>query len=292
MTVAATDIEITDTTSVILYDAQYVPVYVSPAAPTNVTLASASDTGGSDSDAVTSLNNSGGQTLQFEVEGVIAGALVELYADGELIGQTTATAATATIVTDGTTLLADGDHEITVKQTIEGEAVEVGNLSTTADLESGPSAALAVTVDTTAPEITSAPLTTAYEDGTYIYQVSAIDNSDGEISYSLEKSPADMTIEPGTGRIIWTAVVGAGTTEEIIIRATDAAGNSTIRLSIYRSWPRTPRRSSRPASPENRRNRRRDGRHVQPDRPRSSTTATARRSSPTPTTRLSWAESP
>jgi len=206
------------------WDLQYVPVYVIPPSPTGIALASASDTGASDSDALTNLNNSAGQALEFEIEGVIIGALVELYADGELISQTTAVATTVTIVTDGTATLADGTHQFAVKQTLLDEAVEVGNLETTVDLESGLSTPLTVTIDTVQPVIASNPVTTAYEEGTYIYQVSAED--DGDVQFSLSDAPTGMTIDPDTGMIAWSPVA-AGTVVPVTVRATDTAGNVT-----------------------------------------------------------------
>ncbi len=206
------------------WDTQYVPVYVNPAPPTGVALVSTSDTGGSDSDAVTNLNNSAGQTLEFEIEGVAIGTLVELFADGELIGQTTAVGTTLTIVTDGTTTLTDGTHEFTVKQTLLDEAVDVGNLETTIDLESDFSTPLTVTIDTVGPVITSNPVTTAYEEETYIHQVSAEDDT-GDVAFSLDQAPTGMTIDPDTGRITWTSITGAGTTEQVVVKVADTAGN-------------------------------------------------------------------
>ncbi len=205
------------------WDTQYVPVYVNPAPPTSVSLVSTSDTGESDSDAVTNLNNSAGQTLEFEIEGVALGALVELFADGELIGQTTAAGTTLTIVTNGTTTLADGTHEITVKQTILDEAVDVGNLETTVDLESDFSTPLTIAINTVGPVITSNPVTTAHEEQTYIYQVSAEDN-DGDVQFNLSDAPAGMTIDPDTGMIAWFPVA-AGTVAPVTVRAADTAGN-------------------------------------------------------------------
>ncbi len=55
-------------------DTQLVPVYISPAAPTGVDLLPAYDTGASNSDNLTNLNNTAGKTLQFEVSGVTSEA--------------------------------------------------------------------------------------------------------------------------------------------------------------------------------------------------------------------------
>lgn len=218
-----------------VWDTQYVPVYVGPDAPTSVTLISTYDGGSSDSDAITNLNNSAaGQVLGFEIEGVEIDALVQLYADGQFIGETTAVGTTVTIVTDGTYMLSDGTHEITVKQTMEDQDVLVGNLDTTVDLESELSSALTLTIDTVVPEITSSPVTTAYVEGTYIYQVSATDDTT-DLAFSLEQAPTGMTIDPDTGRITWSPTTGEGTDEQVTVRATDTAGNfieQTYDLSI------------------------------------------------------------
>lgn len=216
-------------------DTQDVSVYVSPSAPTSVTLISTYDAGSSDSDAITNLNNSAaGQVLGFEIEGVEIGALVQLYADGQFIGETTAAGTTVTIVTYGTNTLSDGTHEITVKQTMEDQDVLVGNLDTTVDLESELSSALTLTVDTVLPEITSSPVTTAYVEGTYIYQISATDDTT-DLIYTIEQAPTGMTIDPDTGRITWNPTTGEGTDEPVTVRATDTAGNyieQTYDLSI------------------------------------------------------------
>ncbi len=222
------------------WDLQYVPVYVNPAPPTTVSLLSTSDTGGSDSDAVTNLDNSAGKTLTFEIEGVTLNSLVQLYADGTLIGQTTAAGTTVNVVTNGTTHLTDGAHQFTVKQTLANNPVAVGNLNTTVDLVSGLSSPLAVTIDTTPPVFTSSPVTTAYEQGTYIYQLAAGDDNSGLV-YSLEQAPDGMTINAGTGRITWASVTGQGTSLPVAVKATDAAGNTAVQtFDLAIAGPNTP----------------------------------------------------
>ncbi len=109
-------------------------------APTGVDLVAACDTGVSDSDDITSLDNSdSANTLQFEVSGTIAGATVTLYADGTAIGSVVATGVTTLVATDGATDLPDGPRSITARQ------AEIGGE------ESADSAALEVTIDTDAP---------------------------------------------------------------------------------------------------------------------------------------------
>ena len=77
-------------------------------APTSATptrrcaLLAASDTGSSNSDHITKLNNSSpASVLQFQVSGTIAGATVTLFADGNPIGSALASGPTTIVTTDG-----------------------------------------------------------------------------------------------------------------------------------------------------------------------------------------------
>lgn len=109
-------------------------------APLGVTLQAGSDTGVSNADRITKLNNSsGGTTLQFQVSGTVAGATVSLYSGATLIGTAVAAGASTIVTTNGSFTLTDGGHSITARQTEPGKA------------QSNASPALAVTVDTTAP---------------------------------------------------------------------------------------------------------------------------------------------
>jgi subtilisin-like proprotein convertase family protein len=109
-------------------------------APAAAVLLGASDTGVSSTDRVTMLNNaSPGAALQFQVIGTIAGATVTIESDGTPIGTAIAGGSTTIVVTDGATLLADGGHNITARQTVPGQSA------------SDASPATAITIDTTAP---------------------------------------------------------------------------------------------------------------------------------------------
>ena len=115
-----------------------------PAAPS---LALASDTGASNSDRVTSLDNSSSsKKLQFLVGGLagptVPGATVTIYADGIAIGSAVASGDTTTVTTNGTADLLDGSHAITARQTEPNKA------------ESGDSSPLTIQVDTAAPTLT------------------------------------------------------------------------------------------------------------------------------------------
>jgi len=109
-------------------------------APTAPDLLPASDTGASDHDDVTNLDNSGpSQVLQFEVGGTTAGATVTLYADGVSVAEAVAAGAETILTTNASEDLADGTHMITARQRLPGHS------------ESGDSPTLTVRIDTQAP---------------------------------------------------------------------------------------------------------------------------------------------
>jgi len=109
---------------------------ISPA-PSEVDLVPDSDTGESDWDNETKLNNTAGNTLMFDVLGTVAGAAVTLYADGVEIGSGTGNGGTLTITTNGTVTLPDGGRAITVRQQSDGQlpSAEIGDLTVTVDTE-------------------------------------------------------------------------------------------------------------------------------------------------------------
>ncbi|MHB1035357.1 MAG: Ig-like domain-containing protein [Pirellulales bacterium] len=110
------------------------------AAPAAPDLLAESDTGVSNTDNLTSLDNSApDKRLQFAIGNTIGGATVTLYADGTAIGSAVADGATTTVTTNGSFDLADGPRAITARQTVPGEE------------ESSDSAALSVMIDTLAP---------------------------------------------------------------------------------------------------------------------------------------------
>jgi len=105
-------------------------------------LAAGSDTGVSDTDDLTKLDNSDtGKKLQFTVSGATDGALVTVYAGSEALGSATASGTSATVLTDGDFDLTDGEQTITARQTEDGK------------LESVASTGLTVTIDTAAPTV-------------------------------------------------------------------------------------------------------------------------------------------
>ena len=129
------------------YDTQAVPIFINPTAPTGVTLLATSDTGGSNADHITRLDNSGpANTLQFQVTGVVSGRLVQLFDGDTLIGQATASGTSVTVTTNGTAALSSGVHSITAKQVLTNQAVNVGNDKRTVDLASPISAGHSITI--------------------------------------------------------------------------------------------------------------------------------------------------
>ena len=209
----------------VAWDTQFVSVYINPSAPTSIQLLDVSDTGTS-GDNATNLNNSAGNTLQFEIDGVLSGALVQLFSDGTLIGEATASDTTVTITTNATETLTDGTHQITATQTLASQSVNVGNLHTTVDLSSSPSSSLEITVDATAPVFDFTPILSVIEGDAYSCQATATDN-DNSLVYQLDQAPNGMTIDPATGLITWTPTASQLGSHDIVVRVTDTAGNTT-----------------------------------------------------------------
>jgi cyclophilin family peptidyl-prolyl cis-trans isomerase len=96
-----------------------VPVYVAPPAPV---LASITASGQTVSGSTTDNNSSPATALSFNVTGAIAGATVSVYMDGSTTPIATGAVAsgdtTVTLTTDGATVIGDGPHTFTVKQTV------------------------------------------------------------------------------------------------------------------------------------------------------------------------------
>ncbi|OQZ02353.1 MAG: hypothetical protein B6D35_01240, partial [Candidatus Brocadia sp. UTAMX2] len=81
-------------------------------------------------------------------------------------------------------------------------------------------------LDTNPPEITSSPITEAFTDETYTYDVEATDADGDVLTYSLVTFPQNMTIDAATGLITWApngAQVGDHAVE---VRVEDGKGGS------------------------------------------------------------------
>lgn len=122
-------------------DTQQVPLYIAPATPTGITLLNPST--GTDT---TTANNTAGRLLQFRVSGTVSGAVVVLSANGQEIARGTATASTLDLASNGTSTLAVGSYAVTAVQMLANQTVNVGNIKTTTNLTSMPSASMALKV--------------------------------------------------------------------------------------------------------------------------------------------------
>lgn len=190
------------------WDTQAVKVYVNPAAPTGLTLI-----GGT----TTNLNNSTGKPLRFSLGGVLDGALVTLKDElGRVLfsgTNYTRSGDNVEITTNGQVTLSDGSHQIRATQTYQ-------------DLTSATTAALAITMDTGAPQITSTPSSYVRLGQAYTYNVTTNSPAGQTLTYSLTTAPDGMTIGQNTGVLTWPNATPAGD-QSVVVRVADAAGNAT-----------------------------------------------------------------
>ena len=178
------------------------------ATPTGLDLLAQSDSGESDVD-----NTTRDGSLQFVVEGVTAGATVQLVnvATSTVIGQAVASGSTVTITTTNIAALGDGSYNLAARQ-IDGNAVS--DLSTN----------LALTYDSTAPESSAASAVKTANVGQQ-YQTDLINAEEGAITYSLSQSPSGATIDPSTGVITWTPTQADVGDQTFTVDIADIAGN-------------------------------------------------------------------
>ena len=187
-------------------------------APTNVDLATASDTGTSDSDNVTNA-----ATMQFVVAGTTAGATVNLRVGDQIVGTAVATGATTTITTTLVSQLGNGTRSIVATQTQN---------STT----STASPALSVTYDSTAPvAISASGLPTAANVGSTLnFDLAAAEEGQGLV-YSLGNAPSGLSVNATSGVLTWSPIASQVGPQTANLRLTDIAGNSqtqTMALSV------------------------------------------------------------
>jgi VCBS repeat-containing protein len=200
-------------------------------APTGVALVSTSDTGVSNSDNLTKLNNSSASaTLQFTVSGTATGAEVRVYAGGTLVGTATATGSQTVVTTNGSTALANGSVSITATQVVGG-------------VESSISPALSITVDATAPAgFTTTPPSTTRFNQPFTYDANSPDEGLANLTYSLGNAPSGMTIN-NQGIVNWTPTLAQSGPASFQILLTDAAGNSALQdvdLTVFGLLPASP----------------------------------------------------
>jgi len=174
------------------------------------------DTGVSDSDDVTALNNgTAGAKLQFSVGGTVADATVTIYADGAPVGSAMATGTTTLVETDGVNTLGEGDREITARQTEVGKGA------------SGDSVALIVTIDTVAPTVDGFGLDSSDAE----WRVGTVDSAEWTAGRDYETAPwstvdvlavsFDEAVAAATGDLTLTGI-DAGA-----VAVTDVAGEET-----------------------------------------------------------------
>ena len=124
-----------DTTNSGSYDSQYVPVFVTPTAPSlGLTTPTVSGT------TAVKIN----QGIVFSVSGVFSGATVKLFADGKLVGSATAATTSGaltsvSITTNSGATFTDGQHVFTATQEVSGAVANVPNRSDKFDLVSAAS---------------------------------------------------------------------------------------------------------------------------------------------------------
>ncbi len=209
-------------------DSQYVPIFVTPAAPAIMDSVEGSvSTGGTPTDPihVTANNNSNSnKKLSFTLSGLTVGATVTLYADGVAIGSAVATASQMTISTNGSSSLANGSHAITVTQTLSNQSYTIGNQRGTINLVSEASSSYELVVDTTAPQFTSVPSSSSVTQGE-VWTSSVVANETG-VRYSLGQNvPAGLTVNATSGELVWNVGALAAGNYTITVLATDLAGN-------------------------------------------------------------------
>lgn len=83
---------------------------------------------------------------------------------------------------------------------------------------------LAVECSALPPQILSKPVTTANNGTFYVYGVRAIDPQNETLSYTLDKAPAGMTIDPSSGVLTWTPTAAEVGTQQVALRVTNADG--------------------------------------------------------------------
>ena len=177
-----------------------------PSAPGGLVLATASDTGTSNSDRKTNAT-----LWQILVSGVTAGATVELRNGSTVLGQATASGTTVTVAC-AVGSLSDG-------------LVNLIAVQTTIGLTSPISPALAVTLDRTAPQFALAPRA-ALAGQSYSFDVVSMDEGQSGFGYSLLAGPVGASITASNGLVSWSPANANIGRHTLTVRAVDAAGNT------------------------------------------------------------------
>lgn len=83
------------------------------------------------------------------------------------------------------------------------------------------------TVINSAPQIISAPEIFAKADTAYAYTVSAADNENDPLTYSLSTAPSGMAVNPSTGQISWTPTATQGGEIDVTVQVSDGKDTGT-----------------------------------------------------------------
>lgn len=177
-----------------------------PTAPTSVDLASASDSGSSNTDNVTRTG-----ALSFTVAGVQPGAEVILFAGSVEVGRVVATGTTATVTTNNIAALGDGTYQITARQSSGGQV----------SIASPP---LSITYDATQPVAIQNFPTSANVGVPLNVNLNHPEEGSGLV-YGLTGGPTGATINPQTGVISWTPTSAQIGPQTMTLTLVDLAGN-------------------------------------------------------------------
>jgi agmatine deiminase len=196
-------------------------------APLAPQLSAASDTGTSDIDRITRLNNaSPAAQLLFTVHGTVPGATVSLFADGVFIGSGVAVGTTLGVTTNGATALADGDYVITATQSMPGRPTSAASFEGTFSIDTVAPTLLASTFEFESEQrvVITADEAVALGGGS----VTLVDRATGE-----PRPDVALTITPrfdGTDGLVvrgTSALIPDGDWTLTVASAIDVAGNAS-----------------------------------------------------------------
>ncbi len=208
-------------------DLQIVTIEIPPTQPT-ISFASGADTGAND--GTTANDNSDGKALYFKVGNLQAASHLTVYFNGVEAPYNEVTRisqgdGTANYVATIRVLLGeafeDGDHTLHVQQSLQ-LASSFGDQILASDL----SAPLDFTVDTAPPVITTEAIDYAFTGEEYFYDVDCSDEGESALSYAIQLPiPEGMSINSESGQILWIPTSDAGYQQDVVVVATDGAGN-------------------------------------------------------------------
>ena len=122
----------------------------------------------------------------------------------------------------------------TKKQSKLAEILLAGILSITPGCDMGDITGANDTPENTPPLIETEPITTAYVNQLYLYDLNAYDPEGETLIYFLIQAPSGMTIVEDTGLILWTPKAeDAGKNYEVEIGVSDGDKTSTQLYSIF-----------------------------------------------------------